>query len=366
MKTLLMITNAMLLAASVAGAQSSAKKSLSIQSRPTTSEKNLEIRSKASSQDSKNLEARSDLSIKMERENIGSTKVNNSEKNTTRSRSLSMEGQDKGNGGFLYSRTSKKLLDEAQASLLAEMKSLIASRPQLTYTSEKCAEPIDMKQLESIFANMTYTFDKGTSTVNYQGREEERYFQVNSDGKVEATALYFNSFIDTYFRYIEEKELDKKDTILGPVRMAIVHESLHLFQYNQAKAEICSQELAQVIASYSDWKLKRLQMSVQKENDQLVKENLIHHNCLSEEDFQKFKTVASHSGFADEYYSQWSRHLLKCVAQEMSPIQKEFPMNFASDYISSALYQSETFDDLAHRLNQIIHFPFEMEIPTKK
>lgn len=97
---------------------------------------------------------------------------------------------------------------------------------------------------------MTYSYEATASGLNPDNVNEEKSFYINRDGKTEATKLFFSSFVDTYFRYIEEQDSEKKQTIIQPIRMAIVHESLHIFNYNELEARSCSEDLIKTIETY--------------------------------------------------------------------------------------------------------------------
>lgn len=159
-------------------------------------------------------------------------------------------GQDKGNGGFLYSRTSKKLLDDSQTQLLTDLSRMQKKRVTPTYSSPACDRPVDLKELGKAIGELTYSYQSVAVAVNPEGDEEKKYFQINDESKVEATELYFASFIDTYFRYTEEEDTYKKLLIIAPVKKAIIHESLHLFGYNELESRVCAEELAPLISSF--------------------------------------------------------------------------------------------------------------------
>ena len=86
-------------------------------------------------------------------------------------------GQDKGNGGFLYSRTSLKLLESSKESLLSDMDNLIKNKNQKVYTSTKCSKPIDLLVLRESIENLTYDFEAENTVM---AGTASRYYGISS------------------------------------------------------------------------------------------------------------------------------------------------------------------------------------------
>ena len=205
-------------------------------------------------------------------------------------------GQDKGNGGFLYSRTSKKLLDNAQSSLLTEFAARRTLNLNPDYSSPNCRQNINLSQLENVVKNLSYSYNETSVAVNPEGIEENRYFHLKG-GKIEATQVYFQSFVETYFRY-SDGTIEEKDEILKLVRTPILHEGLHLFNYNELESRECAPEIEKLLSYYNDQKFQTLLKRIQAENDEAV---LIH-----------MKLAGCDSGIGQNYYNSLEKSL-KCT-----------------------------------------------------
>lgn len=280
-------------------------------------------------------------------------------------------GGDKGNGGFVFSRTSGKLLEIAQNTLLSEVNQLIAKRSELVYQSEKCRKPIDLEQMKIKMANVDSDYvNRATPAINPEGKREERFFHINKCGNVEAARLYFEVFVDEYFKYQEAKSEVEKDFILNRVRNPIVHEALHEFGYNELEARDCSEDLISVLETYSETKLKRLQRTAELENVQAVKSFLISSKCLDEEKFQIYNKMKTSSWYVnnDTYYFMVSHHTLLCL-QDKTEMTKLDPNKSGYENIGKfghVLYSVKTLDEAAAWLNKVFKFEFVRPIPTEK
>ncbi|MDO9399315.1 MAG: hypothetical protein Q7T79_01330 [bacterium] len=308
-------------------------------------------------------------------------------------------GQDKGNGGFLYSRTSKKLLDISQASLLTELDSVLKNRKELTYTSSACSKPVDLRELNSIVSDLTYNYEAQSVGVNPEGKEEKRYFHINNENKVEATELYFASFIDTSFRYSESTDADEKQKIIAPIRTAIIHESLHLFDYGEMESRSCADDVVSVLESYAPSKLEQKIKEVDEQNNKLIEEALAKSGCMTEESFAKDQRwVDAYRGAdGEEMIDNYSRGefgtlfdiaagTLNCVSTKIGFKKEEYVKVLAAkidrrvhisgkaDRDNTAMvygfmdtrFQAKSLKNVATYLNKIMKFPFEIESPKAK
>ncbi|MGE3609568.1 MAG: hypothetical protein AB7I27_08275 [Bacteriovoracaceae bacterium] len=274
-----------------------------------------------------------------------------------------------GNGGFLYSRTSKKLLDASQASLQNELAILLKTRSDLTYSSNECPKPIDFRKLNSITSDLAYTYTTSSSDINPDGREEKKFFQINKDGKVEATEVYFSAFVDTYFRYQEEGDVEKKEQILEPVRTAIIHEALHLFEYGEMDSRKCSEDLIKVIESYNDTKLRILREIVNAENDQLVF-NLLQRTGGTQEWLDSVKRVSNDMMFQIaqrriKYLYQIDK--FEFEAENQSKVRSCNGNSYCRSIseLADVINNTDNIFEIAKFLNAIFRFSFEKELPTK-
>jgi hypothetical protein len=250
-----------------------------------------------------------------------------------------------GNGGFLFSRTSKKLLDAAQQSLLLELSVPRGAPKPEAYTSTACPKPVDFEKLEESIRTLDATYMDATSGINPDGKEEPRFFQIR-DGKIEATREYFSAFVDTYFRYIEETDIKKKDAILTPIRTAIIHEALHPMEYTQLEAEACAPRIEAVIgignARKSD--LRTLALFQEKCSEQL----------------EYFANHANDS-FGGVGVMSFQR-LVRCVSEKMSPLRSEMGTNW-NDLGQEAFRTWRKGDVMrvVETFNRHIRFPFEQD-----
>ncbi|MDO9182599.1 MAG: hypothetical protein Q7U04_09330 [Bacteriovorax sp.] len=280
-------------------------------------------------------------------------------------------GNEKGNGGFLYSRTSKKLLDISQASLLNELDSVLKKRNELVYNSSVCSKPVDFRELNSAITDLTYSYDAKPVGTNPDGKEERKYFQINNENKVEATELYFASFVDTYFRYNETTELNEQKIIIAPVRAAIIHESLHLFGYNEMESRACTSEMISVLESYNPTKLEQAITKTIQLNIKLTEERLIKYECVTTRDLENAKQL-SNSIHGYEYLRQYGRKVLKCVVDKFTANEGQITSKKGSAKNGSVLIitnlgqvmsKSENVAAVASYLNGIMKFSFEIELP---
>jgi len=262
-------------------------------------------------------------------------------------------GKEVGNGGFLYSRTSLKLLEASKESLLKDVSQLLRQREGRRYTSPVCSKEIDFRSLENSISNLTYDFDAESMAINPNGEREKRYFHINAENNVEATELYFSSFVDTYFRYIEADSEARREKISFPVRKAIVHEALHLFDYNEMAARACSSELLRVIESYNDEKLDIAIDETTKRNDLAVK-SFLDKKCgwIEAEAKRSIDRI-----LAIQVY--------QCIVVNGEPEweKKPYSTSKATKDIERTLF---SMDALVKRVNEIFKFSFEEEVPFKK
>jgi hypothetical protein len=272
-----------------------------------------------------------------------------------------------GNGGFLYSRTSKKLLDFAQNSLLKEFASRRTAVPSSNFTSTECAKAIDMVSFEDAIRSLTYSYTESSTAVNPDGQEEPRYFQIK-DGKIQATRDYFSNFVDTYFRYDEETDADKKDEILKPVRTALIHEGLHLFNYDETESRKCAPKVEAVLESNNADKMTELRTKISQENDQLVLA-FLKKNCSENLHYMENeggRNLIEH-GIVSEFVvvDEFAGGSLRCL-QRHHEFQFEDPnYNFKTARRALEKVWSKMPLDAAVTLNQYIHFSFEKALPAQ-
>jgi hypothetical protein len=279
-------------------------------------------------------------------------------------------GQDKGNGGFLYSRTSKKLLDFARATLLNELDFVLNERSELKYISHSCQKEIHLSNLKVKIFELTYSYESESWGINPEGRNEKKYFYINQDNMIEATELFFASFVDTYNRYAQENDVLKKEMILEPIRLGIIHEALHLFDYNEIEARECSNEIIKVIESYDANKLKRLQIQTRLDNDHILENFLITSECLTEKNLENIQILNS---FPEDisgriYYNMAGRRVLMCLTNKLSKLVKKDPSDSIGviiSFLGLSLKKPNRIIDVAHYLNSAIKFPFSKELPKK-
>jgi hypothetical protein len=280
-------------------------------------------------------------------------------------------GIEKDSGGFLYSQTSKKLLDETQKSLLFDLGTTLRERGDLFYTSINCPKTIDLQEFNSTIENLTYSYTAVSVGTNPEGKEEKRFFHINNANKVEATELYFSTFVDTFFRYSEETELLKKQQILNPIKNAIIHEALHLFDYNETESKICSDDVFDLIESYNTTLLKKYQEFIQIENDILVEQSLKNSTCLTNEKFQSMKNlmVNEQSLSTSDFVVLSGANLTRCLEKTFGKLVKENQNNNSATVMREtgiAILNAKNILDIAHYLNSVIKFPFEKEIPSRR
>lgn len=280
-------------------------------------------------------------------------------------------GGDKGNGGFVFSRTSGKLLELAQNSLMAEINVLVQKRSELVYKSERCQMPIDLRQLKVKIANVDSDYEnRATPAINPEGKREERFFHINKCGNVEAARLYFEVFVPEYFKYQEAKTDVEKDFTLNRVRNPIIHEALHDFGYNEMESRECSADINSVLESYSETKLKRLQEGTLRKNIQAIKGFLASSKCLDESSFLDVKSSMQaarwHGG--SSVIMMVGHQILICIA-EKTTLKKENPQQNSGYLIrafGNVIYNVKTLDEVAAWLNSVFKFDFEQAIPTEK
>ena len=138
-----------------------------------------------------------------------------------------------GNGGFLISRTSVQILDQAQQRLLVFLKGLdeeVLREHLNTPKLEKAAllgiiQNIDKQGLDGV---QTYGVDKKT------GLRQPRHFTYDSTKRtLIVQPFYYTSFAS---RSVESK-------VIYEVMIDILHEAVHLFEIDEAHADVLVEPL---------------------------------------------------------------------------------------------------------------------------
>jgi hypothetical protein len=258
---------------------------------------------------------------------------------------------DKGNGGFLYSRTSKKLLDTAQKSLLEELQARrIKALPNL-YSSAVCSLPVDFARLEEKLRTLTFTYTDTSLGLNADGVEEPRFFD-EKEGHIRATKDYFESFVESYFQY-EEADQNQKDAILKRIRTPLIHEVIHDFGYDELKARLCAPELELILSTFNERKYTFLKLKITKDNDERILKFL-----------EKFCPSSDPEMFANYSFDvgvMRAQSILSCATKNDKGLRKQ---NLTSSSnilqgISSFLDKPRTMEELARYLNSVLLFTFE-------
>lgn len=260
---------------------------------------------------------------------------------------------DKGNGGFLYSRTSKKILDAAQSSLLTELKTRSTRGMPKLYESTLCPRSIDLAELENQIQNLSYTYTESSLGINPDGVEEPRFFDTK-DGRVRATKDFFESFVESYFLY-EDGDQNVKDAILKRVRTPIIHEVIHDFGYDEPLARVCAPEVESMLAFSDARKLAAFKLLEKKKLNTQIQRYLEKY-CADDVKDAISKDYARSEGVA--------RKLLACAAEHDSLLKKENPnkpTRETVDQLTSLISRSLTREELADFLNGEIRFSFESE-----
>lgn len=276
----------------------------------------------------------------------------------------SFAGNEKGNGGFLYSRTSKKLLDESQSSILSDLGLLLKKRNSSVFQSDGCLKPIDMSELKNKVSDLTYDYQGSSPAINPEGDNEKRFFYIDETGKIEATELFFASFVDAYFRYQEEDDLSKKQIITKPIRKAIIHEALHFFDYNELEARKCAPELHEEIETYDSTKARIAEKLIKEQNKNFLHEKLEKHNCLDKSILEEIKIEVARSPVTSEIFlDRTSFSVVKCILKNSQwgfYSAGKNPVHLADviDGLHATLRKKDcSTDDVEEFLNNTINIP---------
>lgn len=279
-------------------------------------------------------------------------------------------GGDKDNGGFRDSEGTGVMLNDAKISLIDEMQALLSQRNSKVYQSEICSFEIQLERLNTIISEVTYNpLEVGIPVRNLDGIKESRWFQINSNGKVEATKRFFDLFHGVFTAYYEnESDLKVKGNLIKPIRTGIVHESLHLFGYNQFQAKKCVPEVIELLESYNPEKLKALKESIQKVNDQKVADWLIQVGCLTEDRLQEIKSM---KWVSSDFHLFAPMRISRCISEKDQIVSAE-PNATSKKWVDlyhdmiPVLLRFEKPLDLGRFLNRRIKFKFETPEPQQK
>jgi hypothetical protein len=259
-------------------------------------------------------------------------------KSQTQDSNLSPVMGREGNGGFLYSRTSKRLLMAARDSLLEVSYDNRPKNESTSLTLGECPKPIDLDRLMELISDLDYSYTASSTGRNSEGRSEPRFLQLRN-GRIEATKEFFSAFVDTYLRYNEEKSPEKKRAILIPLRTAIIHEGLHAFDYDDTEAEICAPALEQLQTTIG---LSRIQNSDLKTLEFLKAE------CSSE-----LKSVLNAGDLGAV------RNIYSCIGKIVIPLKKQSPELDSEQGLRELRSTRKDPLSIAITINKYIRFPFE-------
>ncbi|HPI39815.1 MAG TPA: hypothetical protein PLJ21_03370 [Pseudobdellovibrionaceae bacterium] len=284
--------------------------------------------------------------------------------------SLSSASGELGNGGFLYSRTSKVLLEQAQKSLKQDLALTLNFKEEPVYVSSGCRKRIDLNELNQLISNISYNYNTHASAINPDGMSEPKYFNIQDKKNIEATQIYFASFVDSYFRYLDalqENDIVAQEKILTPIRLAAIHEALHLFGYNEFEARSCSLEVNHAIEMTNTSKKARYTSNLIKTNTLILSEKFESTQCLTSKRLKEIQDMKRYSNFMVPIFQTPEYLLIECMHRRMGPIT---PLNkdprsiqFMREDLSRVLAEASDLKEVARYLNTVIKFSFLEALP---
>lgn len=207
--------------------------------------------------------------------------------------------------------------------------------------------------VDEIVTDLGYSYTERSTAVNPEGREEFRSFHIKND-QVEATQDFFTSAVLTFYSWEAEGDLYEKDKLIQPTRIAIIHESLHLFGYNELEARKCAPELETVTMTQDAEKLVIHQQGIKRDNLEGIKSLLSNKMCEYKRLGKKKSAPMASFAIGEEF--------LSCLVK-IPGIKNENPKQSAIRALYAVHGVMATSDEGLKKLDKVLRFPNEKDIP---